>query len=736
MSRVDYASPRTAPSSPHRRVPQGLIIGICVLILSCAGAILYAGQGAAEVAYRLIVEGSIVLLWLASAAGWGVWLTSYFLRFADDRVAWTSTLARANVEPPVMPTTGKSTYPRHPDQTIRVVTSIAVGLGLMALAILGLGLFGVLSRVVGFVLLSLGVLSGILWVLRFRRSSTRFSGHHRQASTLAHATRSTWLWLAVVPAASLALVAAFVPPGLLWKPHEPHGYDVVEYHFQVPREWYDAGRIQPTPHNAFGYFPFGVEMHDLLAFHLSGGAWNGMYLAQLMHVAMMALAVFAACGFANQIARSARAAVIANVLGATVPLLAQLAPIGFNEGGLLLYGILAIGWTLQAVMRTTAAEQAPCEEPHQSRRIFALAGLCAGFACGVKLTAVPLLLVAVPVVAVCVACAFRANRVVPFRSAMRSAVVGATVFVAVAVVVFSHWLVRNIVWTGNPVFPEGRALFGNGAFSDVQAARWTAAHSAQPEQRSIGGRLAAFVDQVCVNPQFGYLLLPMAVVALVLNRRHAISWYLGGLLLIQLVFWLGFTHLQGRFFVLAVLVAMLAIASAPWHARSSASAIALVVVVLVVAIYSWSGIHRPFAAKLYEEQGTGIAVALGKEDISWITAGSLEGFPLHDPAARLVLVGDAQAFWYPLTSSRLYYRTVFDLDTSSGRSLLDAFDPTGWRRDGKTWLLMVPAELDRYEKTYQPFPPIPDAWRRSPLWQRGLPFLIPPNEVSRWNRER
>ena len=67
-----------------------------------------------------------------------------------------------------------------------------------------------------------------------------------------------WLWLAALPPLAVALVGACVPPGMLWTPDEPHGYDVVAYHFQVPREWYELGRIVPLKHNVFSYFPFGA----------------------------------------------------------------------------------------------------------------------------------------------------------------------------------------------------------------------------------------------------------------------------------------------------------------------------------------------------------------------------------------------------------------------------------------------------------------------------------------------
>ncbi len=88
-------------------------------------------------------------------------------------------------------------------------------------------------------------------------------------------------WIATAAVAGVVMLAAFFPPGVLWG-DEPNGYDVVEYHLQVPREWYEAGRIIPLHHNVFSYFPFNVEMQYLLAMDLHGawGPWAGMYLAQ------------------------------------------------------------------------------------------------------------------------------------------------------------------------------------------------------------------------------------------------------------------------------------------------------------------------------------------------------------------------------------------------------------------------------------------------------------------------
>src|SRR5205823_4382600 len=199
-------------------------------------------------------------------------------------------------------------------------------------------------------------------------------------------------WLLAVPFLVIATVGDMVPPGRLWNPDDPHPYDVMEYHLQVPREWYEIGRVVPLRHNVFSYFPFGVEMHYLLAMQLRGGPWAGMYLAQLMHLAFIGLTVLAVHALARE-AAGRTAGILAGTTVAVVPWLTRLGAVAYDEGGFLLYSALAIGWALRA-----AAADRDCY------RQFALAGAMAGFACGAKLTAVPEVLLAVA--AVCGASAF------------------------------------------------------------------------------------------------------------------------------------------------------------------------------------------------------------------------------------------------------------------------------------------------------------------------------------------
>jgi hypothetical protein len=636
-----------------------------LLLALCAGGLLaavfaYAGPSWPVVFYQLFYDGLLLALWLLAAAGFGAACLLAVFRFDHD-------------------------IRRH--GPLLLVTAIALGLGVISLMVLALGLAGWLNRPVGFALLACGVVLGAALVAWQWGGSVRQGVDEPLRRWIAEPAGWNWLWLLAIPLLAVALVGAILPPGMLWHPDEPHGYDVVEYHLQVPREWYEAGRIVPLEHNVFSYFPFNVEMHYLLAMHLGGGPWKGMYLAQLMHVSYAVLTVLAVYGLASALSNHRAAAVLAGLAAASVPWLTLLAPMAYNEGGLLLYGTLAIGWALLAIDAS----------PHAALVRFALAGAMAGFACGVKLTAVPMLLLAVPV-----ALAISHPKCIRY----------APIYVAVGALLFSPWLVRNVVWTGNPVFPQGTSVFGRAHFSDVQVERWKRAHSPTPTQSAPAARLAAAATEVFANWRFGYVPLVVGLVAAGVGYRDRRARALAALLLLYLLFWLGFTHLQGRFFVLAIPVVALLIAVADWWRLF----VPVAVVVAVSVLGSWFLVHRQFAARMYGLRPW--VQVLGVEDLSQLHPSELEFIP---PDATLVLVGDARAFWYQRPMKAMRYRTVFDVDTTESTDVIETWRGKGSDRS-REWLLIDPEELRRFSKTYWAVPAPPEN-----LNDRKQPLLIGPS---------
>jgi hypothetical protein len=702
----EYASPDSANPRPSR-LSRRLLLTACAL-LTLIVTFGYAGESWAIALYRLLADGVFLVAWLIAAAGFGATillvLPLHNTKSEEDR-----------------------------ETLLHWVTAIALGLGVISIATLGLGLAGWLSRASSFTMLGVGGVLGLLIIARSRTWRRLENTGHAIRAWLDGPAGWAWLWLLAMPFLGVAIVVALLPPGTMW-PGEPHGYDVVEYHLQIPREWYEIGRIIPLQHNAFSFFPFNVEMQYVLAMHLQGGPWAGMYLAHLMHLAMIVLSVAAVYGLAQAGSKSKSAPTIASVLVATIPWLTQLGSIAYNEGGLLLFGTLATGWAFRAILSP-------------SRRLgrFPVAGLLAGFACGSKLTAVPEVLVAVGGICA-VAILLTRHAYLPLPSgegrgegelklndakiiptpplpnplpagegtgvSQTIRLIGVATFFLAGTLAFAPWLVRNCVWAGNPVFPEATFIFGQGHFSDAQVDRWKQAHSPRPDQQSVGARLSAWRTDVWASPQYGFVLLPLGVIC-----GLAACWRqdrLPALLMIAMfaalcIVWLGFTHLQGRFFIFGVPIAGLLIAQVPWR---RAGALVGAGIVVLAAVVSFAGIHQTVAGKLF---GQKLNLVIGVENLSGLSVRE-ELAEVVEGTTPIALIGDARVFLYSGPMSRITYRTVFDVDAQPGESVIDA-----WARGAPADAVRVvdPNELKRFHGTYRGIPALAPEFA-----DRAEPFVV------------
>ncbi|HEX4123253.1 MAG TPA: hypothetical protein VHY37_00895 [Tepidisphaeraceae bacterium] len=685
---LSYAPTNYAWEVPWNHSP--IVLTAVFGFLWLLGTLLFASRYSATafVLWHLLIDGGMAWLWLGAAIGYGLQL----LRLTQ--------LSEQHIDPP-----------------LRLVTAAALGLGAMGLAVLGMGLLGILARWSAIGLVAVGVLILILMVVA--QVPTGLKMRPRLVTPWA------WASLLVVPTAVIATMAALMPPGVMWGSAEPNGYDVVEYHLQVPREWYEAHRILPLHHNVFSFMPMNMEMHYLLAMHLSGGPWAGMYLCQIMHLCMVVLAVLSVYAIAQRVVNGPSIGVLAAVAVATVPWLAMVGSVAYDEGAFLLYSTLAIGWAMLALGRRVPR-----------RTSIVLAGVMAGLACGVKLTAVPEVLGAGALGLLLIA--RRENDT--SRMGWKLRLGGAGLYLAAGMVVLLPWLLRNAAWTRNPVFPEGMRLLGPGYFSPPQVERWINAYRPhvdvagwaagnEVEQASlylltklIGQHAAHFFlawattvwGQIEGDWRFGFFLLPLGIAGAITGWGKPAARFGVVQLVALLAIWIGFTHLQGRFFLLAVPLCGLLLAHLPWERMASWQHATIASIIAVAAIGGAVMLERAWAVRVDVQ---GAYALIGMEDFDVLHGPKALGMSEN---AKLILVGDAEAFLYPEPMSRLEYHTVFDLNTSKGRSLAEAYGAAGAAKRGD-YLWVDPEELERFEKTYQPLPPIPPQWL-----SRREPFLIAP----------
>lgn len=652
------------PGSQSSLTALQVVAGLALLIVTI---LFYAQNAAPTVAAVILTDGVVALAWIAAATLLGGGILRLCRISAEPLLFWT--------------------------------TSAGIGLGLFSLLMLGLGLVGWVSRGAVFSLMIVGSVGGGGIVWRRRDRVTRYALPPDQ---------SRWLFVLTAPFLAITLVGACLPAMFHWKPGDPHPYDVVSYHLQVPREWYELGRIVPLAQNVFSYFPFNSEMHDLAAMYLQGGPVAGMYTSQFLSVGfsiLLLLAIYAAAPSGDS--RIGR--IPAVVLTASLPWVVMLGCVAYVESLLMLFTALSLAWATRAVRSGTAAVVPS----------LVISGIFAGFAAGTKIIAVPMLIVALPIAIVL--SAFIRRTAESIR--MKRLIPGCGAFVLAATLTVSPWLVRNLIWTGNPMFPVAMSTLGHGNFSPQQVERFRTAHTAPASMSSVPSRFAAFGTEILASWQFGLILFPLAIAAAVQRRKRIETWVCIILLIGMAGVWIFATHLMGRFFVIAIPIASILIARIDW---GRARAAGITMVAIFAGISFWN-VHIRFA----DVAGYGRNGLFGLLDFRPLLAEEL-GPVIDRSTGAVVLAGDAKAFLYPIPMPRLRYRVVFNLDfagidVTSPRQTLGAW--AGASLDSlppDSVIYVDPMEWKRLSDSYH-IPPIP-ADLPGP---RDRSYILTPAEVPR-----
>lgn len=251
--------------------------------------------------------------------------------------------------------------------------------------------------------------------------------------------------------------------GFLYAMTPPIQSDAMRYHLAAPQEWLKTGRITLLPLNAFSNFPFLPNMHYMIAL-----AWDGPEASQMMHFAMLALVTAGLCGFVRRFVEPLygspppRSAPFIRLVVATmyagVPAVFIVASWPFVDQ-MFVFFVFASLYSMLLALRSG------------SLAAYVFTGVMMGGALGSKYTALIFfgVLMALALIELFVVRpppdAWRAGGAPPLMARARRF----AVFVFVAVLVGSPWFIKNVVLTGNPVYPFANQLFGGGDWSGANA---------------------------------------------------------------------------------------------------------------------------------------------------------------------------------------------------------------------------------------------------------------------------
>lgn len=608
----------------------------------------------------------------------------------------------------------------------RLLIGTALGIGVTALVVLLFGLAGLLGWWIEVLILILAIAGAFFRLVLGRK--TECSEPRGRCSD---GDQWQYLLLLVMPFLALALLAASTAPGFLWS-QEGFGYDVLEYHLQMPKEYFDSDTVDYAPHNVYANFPANVEMLYLLAMVNGGRSIGAGVTAHVIHMLFGVLAVLAALVVGCE--HSRRVGVLSAIMLATTGWVVYLCGLAYVENALIFFGLVSLGMIIRfAAGRTDESGEA--EETHETlasgtpadrqsavgtglRRRPAswghtwvwllLAGAMAGFACGVKYTAAPM--IAIPIAV--------AILLLPARS-FKKRLTASVVFGVGTLVTFAPWLIKNQIMTGNPVFPLANRVFQAHpeGWGEAEAQRWEEGHSVSPEHQTFSARLTTIWQHLPGDKyqRVGPALFILAIAGLVGRRRDRVDTMLLVILAMQLVVWILFTHLFARFAVVMLvplsLFAGRSLLGKPDKLRTR----------LVLAVVSLGACWNfAFAAKLHAAEW------LDGAHYSLFADGKVPGHEYFDlvnnelpKGAKVLLVGDARAF---------YFRKPVDYCVVFNRSpLADAVrdascdaEVVGWlQSQDYTHVLVNWSELHRLASTYGLAPEInPPLFRR--LVESGL----------------
>ncbi len=421
----------------------------------------------------------------------------------------------------------------------------------------------------------------------------------------------------------------------------PTDFDVREYHLQGPREWLQGGRICYLPHNVYTSFPFLSEMLSLAAMITAGDWYEGALTGKLLLAFYQIFSLLAVTSIALRWLGT-RAAWISALIFLTTPWTLRISLIAYAEGALSCY--LATAMLLSMIL----LERVPGQ---RTAAAWFVVGLLLGSAMASKYTG--LLQVILPLGMLCGGVWFLRLRAirdqVERRECQRQLVWSSLLCGCGIVLTVGPWLFRNLIDTGNPVYPMAYGVFGGAEWNSALEQRWQRAHGAPEHQllRIPQHALDVSIRNTWVSP----LLLALGVPGLLSSRRvRILPWLIGTVAWGFLMWWL-LTHRIDRFWVPMIpLLSVLAAAgyeyvvSAGGRLTANAGLIAGSIWNIYFCTLSLVGFH-PGLMDLQEARQLAI-----RQDLQQLNR-------ILPENALVLLVGEAEVFdaEFPLL-----YNTVFD----------------------------------------------------------------------------
>ncbi len=225
----------------------------------------------------------------------------------------------------------------------------------------------------------------------------------------------------------------------------PISRDALVHHLAIPKLYLQHEKIFEIPSLDFSYYPMNVDLLYLGPLYLGNDI-----LPKLIHFLFGLATCFLL--YRHLAARLPHwLAISGPLLFLSTPVIARLSTTAYVDLGLTLFSFSSIILCLRWINR----------DNNIGLWILFLAGCCAGLAAGTKYSGILVILILC-----CLLPLFTPRQ--PHQRQF-SQLYPALVFFIGALLTFSPWLIRNSLWTGNPLFPLFQSIFNPGDAAGLYA---------------------------------------------------------------------------------------------------------------------------------------------------------------------------------------------------------------------------------------------------------------------------
>lgn len=339
-----------------------------------------------------------------------------------------------------------------------VALAFPIGFLFIALSVFIIGILSLLYTIVFLLLMALISATGIIYEIKNRKLITLINSPHIDESKSANSKMFIIIVMLILFSSMIFIFLSASSP--------PIQSDGIRYHLTAPQEYLKSHKLIYIPYNSFSNQPFLIEMNFLLAMGLFGDLE-----AQCVHLLCFAASLFLLYSITFYLVHNKALALLSSLLWATIPSGAILSSWPFIDHGITMFFLLH----LYSVMKIHEAlksdtEHGMCKKDISMKNLVALSALSAGGLLGTKYTmAVVWIFSGIAIFFLMFQARQKSGKASPAAPSYSVIFRNIVIFFLISFILFSPWLIKNIIYTSNPFYFLMNSVFKGGEWSAENA---------------------------------------------------------------------------------------------------------------------------------------------------------------------------------------------------------------------------------------------------------------------------